>query len=175
MPLDRSPIRESGSSNLNRPRPAGDFDGSTRVQAMRDLLAKHEEPKEDELDRHPVHRFWAKRARRVLGLAVFVLLVRNGDAHACTITAKHNEPATVTDCNVRPSPAEAAAIVSRLEHPVTCERCDGPYIYIINSTPGALSWLTFPPESPRRRLDGTLLTQRPTVYGAVRSESRHRR
>lgn len=35
-------------------------------------------------------------------------------------------------------------------------------------TPGALSWLAFPPERPRIRLDGTPLTQPLDVYGGVR-------
>jgi len=104
--------------------------------------------------------------------AMFVIPVNfvwdtRAEAQTRTVT---NKPSTQSITSSAPplTPAEAAAIVSRLEHlppPVICSGCDGPKIFIIGSRPGASSWLDFPPESPRRRLDGTLLTDPPATYG----------
>lgn len=47
MALDRSPIRETGSSDSNRPAPAGDYDGTTRAGTLKALLDKSEAAKEE--------------------------------------------------------------------------------------------------------------------------------
>jgi hypothetical protein len=164
MPLDRTPIRESGSSDLNRVRPAGDFDGTSRRQAMKDLLAKHDTSEAerrvaDALEQNPAHAFWTKRLRQVLGFAFAFLALSNSAG------------AQIRSSAPRLTPQEAADVLRRLDTPANitlhppCSDCDGPKVFVLASTPGAASWLTFPPESPRRRLDGTLLSDPPTVYG----------
>ncbi len=136
--MDRSAIRETGSSDLSRPAPQGDFDGYTRRQAMKDLLAKHEEPS-------PAHSFWTAQARRdnerreapwflrILGLVAFAFainIVWGTDAHACTITQKANEKPVVTDCAKKLTPAQAADIIRPNSYvaPPVCTDCDGPRI-----------------------------------------------
>lgn len=87
--MDRSTIRESGSSDTNRPSPAH-FDGTTRVQAMRELLAascgnchtqavmwSHKNqrrecmtcgtPASDPTKNIPAHRFWGRERHTISG------------------------------------------------------------------------------------------------------------
>lgn len=72
------------------------------------------------------------------------------------------------------STSAQAADVLRDHQYVAVPKGNGPTFVIIPSTPGALGWLAFPPSTPARRLDGTLLSQPVTIYGVVRSRH-HRR
>lgn len=76
----------------------------------------------------------------------------------------------ITWTGPRLTPAEAAAVLAN------CGSClsnvaarpalpEGPRVVVVGSRPGALGWLDFPPERPARRLDGTLLSDPPAVYG----------
>lgn len=128
--------------------------GVSRASALKQLLDKHEEP--DPTRDVPAHRFWARYGRRIVKTAMF-----GGFAIALFASSARADDRA----------ERAAAIMRNLDstanydkHPA-CTDCDGPRVFVINSTPGASSWMTFPPESPRRRLDGTLLTDPPTVYG----------
>lgn len=135
--MDRSTMRESGSSDSNRPAPTGDFDGYTRRQAMRDLLAKHEEPS-DPTEHVPAHRFWARRAARVLKLALVAFAINivwgTGPAFACTITANAKGEITKSaDCTQqRLTPAQAADIIRPNQYvaPPVCTDCDGPRVSV---------------------------------------------
>jgi len=60
---------------------------------------------------------------------------------------------------------QQAADVLRPHQFVAQEVGTGPKVIVIPSTPGAVSWLAFPPPTPARRLDGTLLSQPVIVYG----------
>jgi hypothetical protein len=167
-------------------------DGVSRSAALRELLEKHEEPPS------AAHAYWDKQrvrpcpnavvqeaaARRVwpsflrrLGLAV-VLVTCATFAHAQerTTTVK---PATqsITSSGPRLTPQQAADVLRPNQYvaPPTCERCDGPYIIVLNSTPGAAYWMPFPPEAPRRRLDGTLIDSRPPDSFWSAPVLRHRR
>jgi hypothetical protein len=62
------------------------------------------------------------------------------------------------------TPAEAAAILAPHQYvaPPVCTRCDGPYF----ASTGAKGPLDWPEPAPARRLDGSLLTDPPAVYGA---------
>ncbi len=42
--MDRSTIRETGTGESSRPTPSGNFDGLTKAEALRRLLAKDEPP-----------------------------------------------------------------------------------------------------------------------------------
>jgi hypothetical protein len=181
--MDRSPIRETGSSDSNRPTP-GEFADISRRRALEALLAKP-----DALDQNPAHRFWASQRadfaateRRIfrhyapwpLRLRVWftrtfrialVLFLVSATAHA-------QGRMSFTSSAPKLTPQEAADIMRPHQYVAPPPAPDGPHVYVINSTPGAASWLSFPPERPRIRLDGTPITQAPTVYGNV---YRHRR
>ena len=60
----------------------------------------------------------------------------------------------------RPSPADAAAILAPHQF-VAPPPAEGPYVVIIGSSPNAGPFGEFAPFPPTRRLDGTLLSQRP--------------
>ena len=69
------------------------------------------------------------------------------------------------------TPAEAAAIMAPHQYmaPLICVQCDGPYFASTGSkgaTSGPWEW---PIPAPQRRLDGTLLTDPPALYGAYPS------
>lgn len=197
--MDRSPFREVGTSDLKTTRPSGDFDGVTRRDTMRVLLAKHE--------RHTISgrqmmtqsehaaRVWAR-----LHPGKPMHFEQDGDARPWwhvdfraierRLFALFNQPiipfalalsatvvwGTVAQAQVKSSgapltPQAAADVMRRLDSPANIAMRpalpDGPRIFIMPSTPGAAGWLTFPPPTPRLRLDGTPLTQPPTVYGPV--------
>lgn len=141
--MDRSTFRESGSSDSHRPTPPGDFNGSTRRQALTDLLAKHEDP-----TKHvPAHQFWTRRfiemdmapierrvfrefapwpmrlrmflarAFRVTAVLVVSHLVLEARANACTIkVVKHNE-ATSAGCTAAATPQDAADVMAKVDSP----------------------------------------------------------
>jgi hypothetical protein len=68
-------------------------------------------------------------------------------------------------------PAEAAAIMARLDSPanvtgrVLWPAADGPLVVIVGSSPTAGPFGEFAPFPPSFPLDGTWLRQRPAVYG----------
>lgn len=162
----RSSFRETGSSDSSRPAPVGEFDGGRR-RALEALLAQYERL-EGALERESAaHAFWSKgqRLRRLLKLALVVFaanIIWGTGVEACTLSARQ---ADVSATNCTPlDPAAAAAVLKPFAF-APCVDCDGPHVVIVNSQPGALSWLEFPASHPARRLDGTLLSDPLSVYG----------
>lgn len=216
MILDRSPIRETGSSDTNRPAP-GDVVDMSRRRALEALLAKS-----DALEQVPAHRFWDKQKRHTISgrqvMAQSEHAARvwerlfpgkpmhfevDGDA-MCSGDLSHIEKrlfnhyapwhlrlkftlrrtlrmvlplfgvlVLAANAHAQTRQERAAEILRKLDTPAnwnlhpqsTCTDCNGPRVVVIGSTPGAATWMTFPPERPRLRLDGTPVTQRPTIYG----------
>ena len=77
-------------------------------------------------------------------------------------------------------PAEAAEILAGVDSPANmtgrfvCTDCDGPHVVLVPSEPGAGPFGRFPPFRPRRRLDGTLLSQPPWSLHAYSGRRRGR-
>lgn len=72
----------------------------------------------------------------------------------------------VVDPATRPSPAEAAAILAPYQFVAPPPIGGGPTFAILASSPTAGPFGEFRPFSPARRLDGTLLSQRPWIMRA---------
>jgi hypothetical protein len=68
--------------------------------------------------------------------------------------------AQMTSTRPRLTPQQAADILRPNQFKPAPATGDGP-VFVVVGKPGALSWLEFPPEIPRRRLDGTLLDSNP--------------
>jgi hypothetical protein len=68
----------------------------------------------------------------------------------------------VLDPTPRLSPAEAAAILTPHQF-VALPPAEGPYVVIIGSSPTTGPFGEFAPFPPARRLDGTLLSERPSI------------
>jgi hypothetical protein len=66
------------------------------------------------------------------------------------------------------SPAEAAQVMARLDSPANatgrfvCLDCDGPHVIVISSRPQDGPFGAFEPFPPPRRLDGTLISSKPS-------------
>lgn len=193
-----STVREMGEFS---PAPTGEYDGTTRATALRELLAKHEPPPQRceaaLLQESAAHAFWNRhrpfvevdfaetekrifrqmapwhlRMRwffsRMFKLAVVIIfanIVWGTRAEACTLTAHKGEAPVITDCALHLTPTAAADTLARIAPFIPCPDCE--QVFTSHSTPGALSWLAFPAERPARRLDGTLLSDPPTLYGGV--------
>ena len=73
------------------------------------------------------------------------------------------------------TPADAAAILARCVCGSNADKWPTPEpkgaVTLIPGQPGSMSWMLFPPERPRRELDGTL-TDRPIVRSSIRSGRR---
>jgi hypothetical protein len=140
--------RETGSGENARPAVADiPSDLQSRADVVRGILAASSCP----LDRHPLHAFWAKMMRRTATATVVAVA------------------AGIVWTGPKLTPAEAARVLAQSPGLANVANYpmfpDGPRVVIISSTPGALGPLNFPPSSPPRRLDGTLLDLPPTVYG----------
>jgi hypothetical protein len=152
-------ITETVRESCDRGAPVtGDFDGVTRAQALAALLAKAEA----EETRPAVKLDLGRQLRRLVtmfGLAAAIVL-----AFAAAAAAQAGK---MTSSRPPLSPAEAAAIMARVDSTANwtnrrvCTDCDGPRVASTGSRgPSSGPW-DFPPETPRRRLDGTLLTDPP--------------
>jgi hypothetical protein len=150
-------VRETGDKGASV---SGDFDGVTRAQALAALLAKYEA----EETRPAVKWDLAKQLRRVAVLfgtvaAVALLFV--------DVAAQGRPAGTMTSSRPALSPAEAAAIMARVDSTANwtnrraCADCDGPRVASTGARGPSLGPWDFPLESPRRRLDGTLVTDPP--------------
>lgn len=111
--MDRGTIRETGSSDSNRPAPS-DIDGSSRAKTLEALLAAHVEPP-DPTEHVPAHRFWARMTilrlgRLTVGALALNIIWGTGPALACEASVVDGKP-LVTNC-APVSPAQAAALVS---------------------------------------------------------------
>lgn len=146
--------------------PRDDFDGVTRASALEMLLRKHVTGQQNQIDVleleaaalqariDRVHRRAAffERLGKVLQMFTFAGIIWIGP---------------------KLTPQEAADILRPNQTVVapSCERCDGPYVHVMEGKPA----LSFPPAPPARRLDGTLLTQPVQVYGRPVGTAHHRR
>jgi len=100
-------VRESGKGESARPTPAGDFDGTTRVDAMRALLAGHKADRKERL---------LRRLRRPLieriGAALTVGTLFQG----------------IIWTGPKLTPQEAADVLRPNQTVVACECFHGPYV-----------------------------------------------
>lgn len=100
-------FREAGDGESSRPTPAGDFDGTTRVDAMRGLMLANRADRKQRL---------LKRLRRPL-------LERIGKAMAMMAWAG------IIWTGPKLTPQEAADVLRPNQYVAsTCDRCDGPYV-----------------------------------------------
>jgi hypothetical protein len=113
-------------------------------------------------------------ARRPLTgvIATLLLLCVATIANAQSVTLTNADLGKRHDVVVAVTPAILQAMHEREYHaPI---KTLPPVYSSTQSTPGALSWLDFPPERPARRLDGTLLTSPVTIYGDTHHHERRR-
>lgn len=119
-------LRETGTGENQRPTPTGDYDGSSRVEALRAMIER-------------VHTAEAKRDARprwhrwLFGPALVpVLLVSVTTASA-----------QITWTGSKLTPQQAADVLRPNQYrPSTCEvvSCAGPTVASTQSAPGALGW-----------------------------------